>query len=129
MLGGAGLVVYKEEQKMNCIKHDYKNTQLFFAKSCYNFNGGLAIQCYTDEDGFPEPWSSVTTCLGEDPRSPYHAFIDVNNNGHDFLDWLEQIGAGKRTGRVQRSGFVVYPYFEFKKDFVDKLPYVEQVGY
>ena len=106
----------------------FKGTQLFFAKSRYTYNGALAVLCICEEDGLPEPWSSATVCLGEEPQSPYHAFIDVNNNGADFLGWLEGIGAGKRTGKLERSGFVVFPYFEFDKAFIDDLPLREQIG-
>lgn len=72
-----------------------------------------------DEEGNPEPWSNLTVNLMvKCVRN--RAFIDINNNGEEILDWLKKNKLGTTTGRLQLSGFVIYPEFEFDMDKVRK---------
>ena len=57
---------------------------------------------------------------GEDTK---YAYIDINDNGNEIIDWLITNKLGKLTGRICHSGFCMYPEFEFDMDEVQK--YVE----
>ncbi len=84
------------------------------------------ISTYSDERGSPiylgllclcdgdlEHYTDVTVNLPDCNRSAGCQFIDINNNGEDILDWLEDNGFGKRTGKSGQSGFCSYPEFNF----------------
>lgn len=60
-----------------------------------------------------EEYTYVTVNLPDCKRSAGCQFIDVNNNHTDIIEWLEENGFGKRTGRVEISGFCTYPEFNF----------------
>ena len=103
---------------------------VFFAKGSYAFTRGLALRLYSVEDEFIEPYCSLTVCLpSEQPENDCSAFIDTNNCGEQITGWLEGIGAGKVTGKTRKSGFCTYPQFQFDKNFIDQLPYIEDIGF
>lgn len=83
------------------------------------YGGGIAIQATINEDGFEEPWSTITVNLGELPEENMAA-IDVNNNGANILD--ELINAGFCTLLYfKRSGYCEYPVVEFTEEFLNGL--------
>lgn len=85
----------------------------------YSQNGNLAIQLMTEEEGFPEPWSFLTVNLGV--TCPENcAFVDINNNGEEILDFIINNNIGKPTGRCKTSGFVTYPEYKFTNKFLNK---------
>ena len=93
-----------------------KMRKLGFYLSRYCENQNLFVGLLVDgEDGI-EPWSDVTVNLSV-PLPDFVGFIDVNDGNEDLPEWLERIGAGRRTGRAMRSGFVVYPEFSFNPAF------------
>ena len=55
-----------------------------------------------EEEGFPEPWSFLTVNLGV--TCPENcAFVDINNNGEEILDFIINNNIGKPTGRCKTS--------------------------
>lgn len=77
-------------------------------------DGNLAIQMYSWEDGYPEPWDLLTVNLGG-IREKDCAFIDINHNGQEILAWIIRYGLAVPTGRFGRSGFCSYPEYRFKE--------------
>lgn len=89
------------------------------------YDGNLAIDMLTWEDGQPEPWSTMTVNL--DGLRPLDcAWIDVNNGGNDILAFLIRYGLAIPTGRIQRSGFCQYPEYRFR---AERLQEIDPVGY
>lgn len=78
----------------------------------YYENDNLAIRLICWDEGWPEPWSTLTVNLSIKLPSN-RAFVDTNNNGEDIIDWITENGLGKLTGRVEQSGFCLYPEVEF----------------
>ena len=81
--------------------------------------GNLAIQMVAWEDGYPEPWASLTVNL-DGKRQKDCAFIDTNGDP-DFPVWLIRNGLAIPTGVLQRSGFCEYPEYRFRADRLQEL--------
>lgn len=96
--------------------------------SHYQINDNLAIQmwCWDESEVFPEPWSMLTVNLTKKCKSNC-AFIDINNNGSNIMEWLEKNNLGRPTGNYEVSGYCIYPEFEFNMEEVNK--YVEEIKY
>ena len=80
------------------------------AKYCENDN--LAIQLFSDSEGYTEPWSTLTTNLSE-KLFPDCAYVDINNNGEEIIKWISDNKFGVPTGRNCQSGRCVYPLYRF----------------
>lgn len=83
----------------------------------------LALETRSDEEGFYEPlipWATLTVNLdpytGLNEQSDTLAYVDVNNNGPEVLEIIEENGLGTATGRYARSGFCMYPLYQFNKE-------------
>ena len=85
----------------------------------YVDNGNLYVGMVTTEDGYPEPWSSLTVNLGV-KCAENCAFIDTNNNGVGIIDWLLQNNLGRLTGREMPSGWCRFLEFEFNMEELRK---------
>ena len=81
--------------------------------------GNLAIQMVAWEDGYPEPWASLTVNL-DGKRQKDCAFIDTNGDP-DFPVWIIRNGLAVPTGILQRSGFCEYPEYRFRADRLQEL--------
>ena len=81
----------------------------------YLANGNLYVGLVTHKEGYPQPYSSLTVNLGVKCKANC-AFIDINNNGMEILDWLTDNNLGRITAREKVSGFCIYPEFEFNID-------------
>jgi hypothetical protein len=67
-----------------------------------------------------EPYGTATVNLGEFIGIPNAAYIDINNNpGID--KWLGEQGLAEATAFSKHSGFVEYPLYVFKDDFIREL--------
>ena len=98
-----------------------KNHPMTFHLANYANNGSLYVGLVTNEEGYPEPWSNLTVNLDRSCLcKPNCAFIDTNNNGDEIIDWLEENGFGKETGRVEFSGWCCYPEFKFNMEVLMK---------
>ncbi len=76
-------------------------------------NGNLAIPlCVWGDDGW-ENWSVLTVNL-EDDLPPYHAYININDNGEGILAWILRNGLAAPTGKMKRSGYCQYPEYRFR---------------
>ena len=99
-----------------------KNHAITFELNNYTENGNLYVGMICHDDGWPEPWSSLTVNLsvkcGENC-----AFIDTNNNGEEIINWLISNKLGKLTGRMQPSGWCLFPEFAFNMEELQK--YIE----
>lgn len=94
-----------------------------FRLSSYLENDNLYVGMITHEDGYPEPWSDLTVNLSV-VCNKNTAYIDTNNNGTEIIDWLESNKLGHLTGDVMRSGWCLYPEFEF--DIEELLKYTSE---
>ena len=78
----------------------------------YINNGNLAIQMWCEEDGFKEPFATLTVNLGGEKLPSNQAYVDVNN-----CPWAEQFIEDNELGRpmflFKKSGFCQYPLYEF----------------
>ena len=83
-------------------------------------DGNLAIQMYSWEDGYPEPWDLLTVNL-DGMREKDCAFIDTNHNGQEILAWIIRYGLAVPTGRYGRSGFCSYPEYRFKETVLREI--------
>lgn len=80
-------------------------------------NGNLAIQMWCYDDNFKEPFSMLTTNLGE-KLSADKAYVDTNNLRTGF-DFILKYNLGELVGFGQ-SGFCTYPLVKFNLDEVVK---------
>jgi len=86
-----------------------------FTLDSYVDNGNLYVGFVTHEEGYPEPWSDLTVNLGIKCKANC-AFIDINNNGNEIIEWLYSNNIGHLTGRMETSGYCAYPEFEFNME-------------
>jgi hypothetical protein len=87
-------------------------------------NNNLAIQLVTWEEGYPEVWSDLTVNL-EDNLESDCAYIDINNNGVEILQWIEDNKLGVPTGKITYSGFCQYPQYKINLDLLSNMELVE----
>ena len=81
---------------------------------------GLAIQLYShDEEGFREPYATLTVNFGEFLSIKNCAFIDTNNNS--FTAQLLDKGFCTDTTLTKHSGFCVYPLWKFDESFLRSI--------
>lgn len=78
----------------------------------YSYNNNLAIQMWTEVEGFKEPFATLTVNLGGEKLPSNQAYVDINN-----CPWAEQFIEDNELGRpmffFKRSGFCLYPLYEF----------------
>jgi hypothetical protein len=77
----------------------------------YANNDRLAISMITYEDGFPEPYGSLTVNI-DAPAPDYCGYLDINNlrNAEKFVT---ENGLGEFTGFTTISGYCEYPLYRF----------------
>jgi hypothetical protein len=82
----------------------------------YTENGNLyvGLVCCNKAD-YGEPWSDLTVNLGV-KLAPNKAYIDINDNGNEIVNWLVANKLGKPTGNI----FCTYPEFEFDMNELKK---------
>ena len=89
----------------------------------YDFMGnkmpGLGIQFYFDDEGYKEPYATLTVNFGEFLSVKDCAYIDTNNNS--FTNQLLSMGFCSDTGLKKQSGFCEYPLWKFDKDFLKAI--------
>lgn len=84
------------------------NHKIVFDISRYTYNGNLYIGLVSNG----KPWQDLTINFCEKCKENC-AFIDINNNGNEIVDWLKTNNLGKPTGRKVGNG---YPEFEFNME-------------
>ena len=88
----------------------------------YADNGNLAIvmKSYTDDGFYDGDFNAkLTVNLGNKlPRN--QGYVDTNNLGMDVCDWIFDNHLGKCLPIFERSGFCVYPLFEFDMEELKK---------
>ena len=107
--------------KLNMIKYGTVHPMTFVMDQ-YSENGNLYLGLVTHESGFPEPWQNLTVNLGVKCKENC-AFIDTHNNGTEIIEWLMTHKLCRLTGRMETSGFCVYPEVEFNMKQLEK--YIE----
>ena len=107
--------------KLRLIKYG-KVHPMTFETTYYPNNGNLYVGLITHEAGYPEPWQNLTVNLGIKCAANC-AFIDTNNNGSEIIEWLITHKLGRLTGRMEASGFCVFPEFKFNMKMLEK--YIE----
>ena len=82
------------------------------------YGGGIGIQATINEDGFEEPYCTITKNFEDLPDGC--TAIDTNNCEANILD--ELINAGFCTLLYfKRSGYCEYPVVEFTEEFLNGL--------
>jgi hypothetical protein len=89
----------------------------------YAENNNLYVGMITHYEGYPEPYGDLTVNLSI-KCAENCAFIDTNNCNDRVVEWLITNKLATLTGRVQQSGFCVYP--EMKFDMVELAKYIQQ---
>jgi hypothetical protein len=97
----------------------YGSTHPIQLKVSAYMDGNLAIAMHTWENGYAEPWASLTVNL-DGERGKDCAFIDTNGDA-DFPVWLIRHGLAIPTGATQRSGYCEYPEYRFRADRLREL--------
>ena len=95
-----------------------------FLCNTYDFMGnkmpGLGIQLFSyDEDGYREPYATLTQNFGEFLSARDCAYIDTNNCF--FARQLLELGFCEDTGLTKQSGFCTYPLWKFDRDFLKEI--------
>ncbi len=85
----------------------YEDVYLQIGK--YQADNSVAIRAWNREDG---PIATITVCLCDKSLGEGEAYIDTNNCPW-AIDFIEQEGLGKKTGRMGRSGYCTYPVVKF----------------
>lgn len=85
----------------------YEGVHLYVGR--YQADNSVEIQVWNTEDG---PIATLTVCLCDRSLGEGEAYIDTNNCPW-AVDFIEQEGLGKRTGRTGRSGYYTYPVVKF----------------
>lgn len=98
----------------------YGRNNLITLKVASYMEGNLAIQMISWEDGFPEPWNTLTVNL-DGMRKKDCAFIDINNNGKEILAWIIRYGLAVPTGVWKNSGYCSYPEYRFKESVLHEM--------
>ena len=99
-----------------------KEYKLFFKRQEYAVDNSLAIQVYCeDEEGFIEPFCTLTKHLGVTPSKPNVAYIDCNNTPMEIRDNLIDEGVMTYTGNAMRSGYCTYFEAEFSTEWLESL--------
>lgn len=93
-----------------------RTIEAYFAKSAYAMDNSLAIVMYGNEDGYWEPYATVTVNL-QYPVDKNVAFVDENNLP-GIGKWLEENGIAEPTGIVRQSGYCTYPLYRFTDEFL-----------
>lgn len=79
------------------------------------------IQLYYMDDGFLEPYQTLTVSFGEFIGMKNCAYIDVNNCSPFAKQLLDAFGAAKDTGLTKRSGYCEYPLYVFDEQFLREI--------
>lgn len=91
----------------------------------YNTGNLAVILMRKEEAGYWDVWTVLTVSLPVlcDTNC---AYIDVNNNGEEILEWLTQNQLAVPTGRSERSGYCEYPEYRFNRA---ALKHLDPEGY
>lgn len=107
--------------KTLAFKTPYGTYDILFSIGRYQVYNNTAVEMYSKaEDGdYYEPFASMTVNINDLPDGC--ACIDTNNI-EGIESFIEENGLGKNTGLSVRSGFCVYPIYQFDLDkFADHL--------
>ena len=92
----------------------------YLASKVYLHGGGLAIWIMSEEDG---PMAHLTTNIVPLPK-PY-AFLDTNNC-LEVEELVVKLGIAKDRGARTKSGYCVYPLYEFDLEKVSEYEKEEE---
>ena len=98
------------------VKTSFGEYDVRVERSKYRNNNSLAIMLICkNEDGYEEPFATLTVNLGyDDIVDDIYQFVDTNN-----CPWAEEFikenNLGTPTGVYGRSGYCSYPLYEFNK--------------
>lgn len=89
----------------------------------YEQNKNLALQLYFSDDGYWEPFATLTVNVGEKCNENC-SYVDTNN-----CPWapalIEKYRLGEYTGEVGFSGYCSYPGYKFNMSEIKKYEYRE----
>lgn len=84
----------------------------------YANNNNIAIQLYSDSEGYPEPFATLTVNLVP-LNSDKLAYIDANNCPW-AVDFIKEYNLGTPTGNMMGSGYCTYPEYEMNLEELKK---------
>lgn len=91
---------------------------------CGTERSGIALEVQEKDGDY-----ILTVSFGEFIGMKNAAYIDTNNNGTEFIDFLEANGYAKKTGFFKQSGFCMYPLYIFKEEFLKTAGEAEYAAY
>jgi len=89
---------------------------VFLLIGSYLADGSLNIRVCNYEDG---AIATITKCLCDFELEPNENYIDTNNCPW-LIDFIEEYGLGKLTGKTGESGYCTYPVVRFDMDVLKK---------
>ena len=89
-------------------------TDVYLQVGKYRADDSVAVQAWNRQDGCI---ATLTVCLCDRSLGEDEAYIDTNNCPW-AVDFIEQEGLGKRTGRTGKSGYCTYPVVKFDMEKV-----------
>lgn len=103
--------------------YKYKNIldeviELVPVVASYSNNDNLAIQLFCKEEGFFEPYATLTVNIHE-LKDKTEAYVNINNNPN-ILNWITTNGIAVPTGETAISGYCEYPLYKFNLDKLNK---------
>lgn len=109
-----------ETMKLNAWGREYN---LCIEVCRYEQNGNLALQLYSQDEDYWEPFDIMTVNLGEKCADGF-SYVDINN-----CPWapalIEKYNLGEPTDCYEASGFCVYPEYRFDMQEIEKYEYRE----
>jgi hypothetical protein len=82
----------------------------------YQEDGSIAIQAWNRKDG---PIATLTVCIPDNQLEENEAYVDTNNCPW-VMEFLENYGLAKATGKTARSGYCIYPAVSFDMEQIKK---------
>lgn len=103
--------------------YKYKNIfdetiELIPVVASYSNNDNLAIQLFCKEEGFFEPYSTLTVNIHE-LKDKTLAYVDVNNNPN-ILNWITENEIAIPIRETAISGYCEYPLYKFDLNKLNK---------
>ena len=98
-------------KKLYKVKTDFGEYEVELRAMEYYANKNLAIEMFSPTEG---PFARLTVNLGDKLKDGF-AYVDTNNCPW-AEDFIVENGLGKDTGVIGRSGYCMYPLYEFNME-------------
>ena len=104
------------KMKLTCWGKEWEVTVLL---QRYSIDNTLAIQLWCYDEGYPEPFATLTKNVQDPFLEENEAYVDVNN-----CPWAEELikkyNLGNPTGERMQPAWVSYPKYQFNLEELKK---------